>query len=35
LFGILLNYEDSMDEEDDTVVERWIKVGQEVYPSTE
>jgi len=35
LFGILLNYEDSMYEEDDAVVERWIKVGQEVYPSTE
>nr|CAB3471132.1 unnamed protein product [Digitaria exilis] len=35
LFGVLLNYEDVMDEEDDTVVERWIKVGQEVYPSTE
>ncbi|KAF8658689.1 hypothetical protein HU200_059164 [Digitaria exilis] len=35
LFGVLLNYEDGMDEEDDTVVERWIEVGQEVYPSTE
>ncbi|CAN6173194.1 unnamed protein product [Urochloa humidicola] len=35
LFGVLLNYEDGMDEEDDTIVEKWIKVGQEVYTSTE
>ncbi|CAL5041460.1 unnamed protein product [Urochloa decumbens] len=35
LFGILLNYEDGMDEEYDAVVEKWIKVGQEVYPSIE
>ncbi|KAK3131055.1 hypothetical protein QOZ80_6BG0501430 [Eleusine coracana subsp. coracana] len=35
LFGLLLNYEDGMDGEDDTVVERWLQVGQEVYPYTE
>ncbi|XP_020394925.1 molybdenum cofactor sulfurase isoform X1 [Zea mays] len=31
LFGVLLNYEDGMEGEDDAVVERWIKVGQEVH----
>uniref|UniRef100_A0A0A9DHA7 Molybdenum cofactor sulfurase n=1 Tax=Arundo donax TaxID=35708 RepID=A0A0A9DHA7_ARUDO len=35
LFGVLLNYEDCMDGEDDTVVEKWLQVGQEVYTSTE
>ncbi|KAL6603139.1 hypothetical protein ACP70R_043500 [Stipagrostis hirtigluma subsp. patula] len=35
LFGVLLNYEDGMEGEDDTVVERWLQVGQEVYPSRE
>ncbi|TVU08500.1 hypothetical protein EJB05_41905 [Eragrostis curvula] len=35
LFGVLLNYEDGMDGEDDTVVERWLQVGQEVYPYTD
>ncbi|KAL6873775.1 hypothetical protein ACP4OV_013857 [Aristida adscensionis] len=35
LFGVLLNFEDGIDGEDDTVVERWLRVGQEVYPSTE
>ena len=34
LFGVLLNYEDGMEGEDDAIVERWLKVGQEVYPST-
>lgn len=34
LFGILLNYEDGMEGEDGAIVERWLKVGQEVYPST-
>uniref|UniRef100_A0A804R8Y3 Molybdenum cofactor sulfurase n=1 Tax=Zea mays TaxID=4577 RepID=A0A804R8Y3_MAIZE len=34
LFGVLLNYEDDMEGEDDAIVERWLKVGQEVYPST-
>lgn len=34
LFGVLLNYEDGM-EEDDAYVERWLKVGQDVYPSTQ
>lgn len=35
LFGVLLNYEDGMEGEDDAVVERWIKVGQEVHPYTQ
>ncbi|KAJ1260323.1 hypothetical protein BS78_10G223400 [Paspalum vaginatum] len=33
LFGVLLNYEDNMEGED--AIERWLKVGQEVYPYTE
>ncbi|XP_044962488.1 molybdenum cofactor sulfurase isoform X1 [Hordeum vulgare subsp. vulgare] len=35
LFGILLNYEDGLDGEEETVAERWLQVGQEVHASTE
>uniref|UniRef100_A0A0E0E571 Molybdenum cofactor sulfurase n=1 Tax=Oryza meridionalis TaxID=40149 RepID=A0A0E0E571_9ORYZ len=35
LFGILLNYEDIMEGENETIAERWLQVGQQVYPSTE
>ncbi|KAL5199302.1 hypothetical protein ABZP36_020505 [Zizania latifolia] len=34
LFGILLNYED-MDGGNEIVAERWLQVGQQVYPFTE
>lgn len=35
LFGILLNYEDIMEGENETIAGRWLQVGQQVYPSTE
>lgn len=35
LFGVLLNYEDSLSREEETVTERWLQVGQEVHASTE
>ncbi|XP_062229533.1 molybdenum cofactor sulfurase [Phragmites australis] len=35
LFGVLLNYEDGMEGDDDTVAERWLQTGQQVYTSTE
>lgn len=34
LFGVLLNYEDGIDGENEIVAERWLQVGQQVYPST-
>lgn len=36
LFGILLRYEDSVKEgEDEIVEEKWLQVGQGVYPSVD
>ncbi|KAM3214098.1 hypothetical protein ACQJBY_066492 [Aegilops geniculata] len=35
LFGVLLNYEDGLSGEEETVAERWLQVGQEVHASTE
>ncbi|XP_006656363.1 molybdenum cofactor sulfurase [Oryza brachyantha] len=35
LFGILLNYEDNMDGENEISTERWVQVGQQVYPFAE
>uniref|UniRef100_A0A0E0LEI6 Molybdenum cofactor sulfurase n=1 Tax=Oryza punctata TaxID=4537 RepID=A0A0E0LEI6_ORYPU len=35
LFGILLNYEDIMEGENEIVAERWLQVGQQVHPSIE
>lgn len=35
LFGVLLNYEDGLSREEETVTERWLQVGQEVHASTE
>ncbi|XP_048546129.1 molybdenum cofactor sulfurase [Triticum urartu] len=35
LFGVLLNYEDGLNGQEETVAERWLQVGQEVHASTE
>uniref|UniRef100_A0A0D9WT42 Molybdenum cofactor sulfurase n=1 Tax=Leersia perrieri TaxID=77586 RepID=A0A0D9WT42_9ORYZ len=35
LFGVLLNYEDSKEGENEIVAEKWLQVGQQLYPSTE
>lgn len=34
MFGVLFNYEDGLDGEEETVAERWLQVGQEVHSST-